>query len=136
MITPTTMYWLTRLDGIGCALSIICTITIILSIAFAVAGCILRSKEKEYSWQTQEGVDAAQATGRRLHGYATKLVVMSCAFILTNVLIPTTKEMAAILIVPKVANSEKVQEIGGRLYDLAVEWMEELRPAKKEGGVE
>lgn len=136
MITPTTMYWLSRLDGIVCGLSVICAITIVLSIVFAFAGCVLRSIEKEYSWQTQESVDAAHATGRRLHGYATKLIVMSCAFVLTTVLIPTTKEMAAILIVPKVANSEKVQEIGGRLYDLATEWMEELRPAKKEGGAE
>ena len=44
------------------------------------------------------------------------------------VFVPTTKEMAAILIVPKIANSEKVQQAGNRLYELAVEWMGELRP--------
>jgi hypothetical protein len=43
--------------------------------------------------------------------------------------------MAAILIIPRVANSEKVQTVGNHLYDLACEWMEELRPAKgNEGG--
>jgi hypothetical protein len=41
--------------------------------------------------------------------------------------------MAAILIIPKIANSEKVEKIGNGLYDLAVEWMNELKPAKKEG---
>jgi hypothetical protein len=46
---------------------------------------------------------------------------------------PNIKQMAAIMIVPKIANSEKVQTIGNKVYDLAVEWMNELKPAKKEG---
>jgi len=44
--------------------------------------------------------------------------------------IPTTKQMAAIMIVPRLANSERVQNIGNKVYDLAVEWMEELKPTK------
>ena len=38
--------------------------------------------------------------------------------------------MAAIIIVPRIVNSEKVQTVGNRLYDLAVEWMDELKPRK------
>lgn len=49
---------------------------------------------------------------------------------------PSTKQMAAILVVPKIVNSEKVQKAGDQLYDLATEWMEELRPKKKEGASE
>jgi hypothetical protein len=45
--------------------------------------------------------------------------------------VPSTRQMAAIMIVPKIANSEKVQTIGNKVYDLAVEWMEELKPNKK-----
>jgi hypothetical protein len=37
--------------------------------------------------------------------------------------------MAAIIIVPKIANSEKVQTAGNKLYELALEWMEALRPS-------
>ena len=44
---------------------------------------------------------------------------------------PNTKQMAAILIIPQIANSEKVEKIGNGLYDLAVEWMNELKPSKK-----
>lgn len=46
---------------------------------------------------------------------------------------PNTKQMAAIMIVPKIANSEKVQTIGNKVYDLAVDWMNELNQSKKEG---
>lgn len=38
--------------------------------------------------------------------------------------------------VPKIANNEKVQAAGNKLYDLAVEWMDELRPRKKAGDEE
>jgi hypothetical protein len=55
-------------------------------------------------------------------------------FLVVNCLLPTTREMAAILVVPRIANSEKVQTVGNHLYDLAVEWMEELRPAKDSKG--
>jgi hypothetical protein len=46
-------------------------------------------------------------------------------------MIPSTKQMAAIMIVPCLVNSEKVQTIGNKVYDLAVEWMEELKPEKE-----
>ena len=45
---------------------------------------------------------------------------------------PSSKTLAAMYIVPAIANNEKVQDVGNRLYDLAVEWMDELKPAKKE----
>ncbi len=46
---------------------------------------------------------------------------------------PSTKQIAAIMIVPKIVNNEKVQTIGNKFYDLAIEWMNELKPTKKEG---
>jgi hypothetical protein len=55
------------------------------------------------------------------------------ASILVLAFTPSTKQMAAIMIVPKIANNEKVQTIGNKVYDLAVEWMDELKPAKKGG---
>lgn len=47
------------------------------------------------------------------------------------VVIPSTKEMAAILILPKVLNNEKVQELPNNLLTLANEWIEELKPKKE-----
>ncbi len=53
------------------------------------------------------------------------------ALVLSLTFIPSTKQMAAIMIVPKIVNNEKVQTIGNKVYDLAVEWMEELKPNKE-----
>lgn len=62
---------------------------------------------------------------------AKKLLVVMAASLLLLIFIPSTKQMAAIIVVPKIVNSEKVQTIGNKIYDLAVEWMEELKPTKE-----
>lgn len=48
--------------------------------------------------------------------------------------IPSTRQMAAIIVLPKIANSETVSELGdlGKdLVSMAKEWVEELRPSGK-----
>ena len=61
---------------------------------------------------------------------ALKIFIPMCIFgTVVNLFVPSTKEMAAIIIIPKVANSEKIENIGNGLYNLALEWMEELRPS-------
>jgi hypothetical protein len=78
--------------------------------------------------------DEGHSFGRKLIKGSPFVAVLAVILLIANCLLPTTKEMAAILIIPRVANSEKVQTVGNHLYDLACEWMEELRPAKgKEG---
>ena len=47
-----------------------------------------------------------------------------------NVTIPTCKEVAAMTIIPKIARGEKIQECGQHIYQLAREWMEELKQKK------
>lgn len=46
-------------------------------------------------------------------------------------LIPSTKQIAAILTIPPIVNNEKVQDLPGSLLDLGIEWLEELRPEKR-----
>lgn len=46
--------------------------------------------------------------------------------------IPTNKEMAAIIVVPAVANSEPLNEMAGNIVELANAWLKELAPAAKE----
>lgn len=43
-------------------------------------------------------------------------------------LLPSTKEMAIIYVVPKVINSEAVAQIPSKLLQLSSEWLDELRP--------
>ena len=121
MTTTQKMYWLTRLDYITNTLDLI---TIGLAIAFVGVGLV--------------GVlelSCAKEHAREILRISAKLF---CAAILSSIVrtfIPSTKEMAAIIVVPKIVNNEKVQETGNKLYDLAVEWLDALKPAKdtKEG---
>ena len=46
-------------------------------------------------------------------------------------LVPSTAQMAAIVVVPRIVNNEQVQTVGSRLYDLATEWLDELKPEKE-----
>ena len=115
-ITTMQMYWLVMLDNlIGClvAIVILCGLYFIL------------------------GVPALGALGKEemFLSIAKKISVVMAASILVIAFTPSTKQMAAILIVPRLVNSEKVQTIGNKVYDLAVEWMEELKPNKKESEV-
>jgi len=126
IITPVQMYWLTRLTPLGQGLAFIITLLFIIAVVHFVAGCVMQDDTFE---------DHTHETGTKLIKRSPLLAAAGIVFLVVNCLLPTTREMAAILIVPRVANSEKVQTAGNHLYDLAVEWMEELRPAKnKEGG--
>ena len=65
------------------------------------------------------------------HWWLPKLTVaLAILSLLVVTFVPSTKQMAAIIVLPKLANSEKIQTVGNRLYDLAVEWMDELKPKK------
>lgn len=113
MITTTQMYWLVTLNSIVFS-SII--MSVILGV-IAFTSLMMALDDSASPWIT------------------VILGVVACFFMTVAILMPTTKQMAAIIIVPKIANSEKVQTVGNRLYDLAVERMDELKPARaKEGG--
>ena len=67
-------------------------------------------------------------------GVATSSIILllSIIGILGLLFIPSSKTAAAMYVIPAIANNEKIQDAGDRLYTLAVERMEELRP-KAEG---
>lgn len=123
IITPMQMYWLTRLTSLGNGLAFITCLFFIIAIAHLVAGCIMQDDTFQ---------DCTHERGVKLIKASPLLAVMAVVLLIVNCMLPTTREMAAILIVPRIVNNEKVQTVGNHLYDLAVEWMEELRPANKE----
>ena len=122
MITSAQMYWLTRLDGICAMFAVVLAIAILLTIALLVIGLLV-------SITCEELLEYLRNIAKPIVGIILPIVAIST---LCVTFIPSTREMAAIMIVPKIANNEKVCDVGNRLYDLAVEWMDELRPGKKE----
>lgn len=116
MITHAQMYWLTVLNGI-----------VGLWVAFAILAAIWLVGTLVY---ITENDDCPRAKALMCAAFAWLVLSLTGA-----ALTPTTRQMAAIVIIPKVVNSEKVQTAGNKLYELAVEWMEALRP-KRPGGAQ
>lgn len=111
-ITTTQMYWFVMLDSIGVGSALLCAFT---TFIFFI-GVLVTSLDEE--------------PPRNIRIFTPILGVLSFALFAVCTFLPSTKQMAAIMIVPKLANSEKVQTVGNKVYDLAVEWMEELKPNK------
>lgn len=137
IITGCQLYWLTRCDEIKALLDpgfgwglfwFISTVALLISTIAGVA--------TEGSSETSEEYDIFRIATAAKHISKPVCIVFS-AFILLgatiSALIPTTKEMAAIVVIPKVANSQPVQDIGQGIVDLAKDWMIELSPKKVKG---
>ena len=119
-ITPETIYWITRLDGIlefiKFAIFLLATLSaIFISITF------IRIVDED-----------ANVPVLPKSYLAIMLALLTIASI-ANALIPTTKEMCAIIAIPAIANSETVNGLGNDIVGLAREWIVELKPNKKEG---
>lgn len=131
MITETEMYWLTRLDPANRMLYALLFVGIVLVVMFSLAQLILRDID---SWEKKEIVDRKLKTADWMlfKGFPLAAVMMLMAGI-ALVFTPTTREMAAIKIIPAVANSQAVEKLGKSaetLIDLANSWMQELAPVK------
>lgn len=154
IITGTQLYWLTRCDAIKGVL--VCHGGLLF---FAIAGLLglwittfglasERNDAAEYRKRMDEGrtdykykldnteFNIATLTAVRKLSWVAMLVCgplwLSCR--LLHPLVPTTKEMAAIVVIPRVANSESVQGLGEGVVDLAKAWMAELKPDKVKAG--
>ena len=139
-MTPTMMYWITRLDGIRDLLHGLDMFTSILTISGLVASCvtaIICMAMCSESYSINEIVeDSDYKFVRNIRNYTAK--VTFCVFVPINilfstayVLIPSMKEYCAIKVVPAIVNNEKIQEFGDELYKLGVDWLKELRPQNK-----
>ena len=124
MITTWQMYWLTRMDSLGFLFGVPAIIGLIAGTICIIMMAMIRGSN--YRSEGDEKTAAnCQKIGFKVFSIAIPLFIISC-------FIPTTKEMAAILIVPRVLNNEKVQELPNNVLDLANEWMKELVKEKKE----
>ncbi len=144
MITTTEMYWLTRLDSIkgllGCDLGpCFILFTFLMAAATVLAFCLGtftgNGMYDVFESKSDEELEALHTRLRRVSwrcaalGCVTLAMAVACSVLETFV--PTTREMAAIVMVPAIVNNEKVQTVGNKLYDLAAEWLDELKPKKE-----
>jgi len=136
MIDQTTIYWITRLDSLKSCLFGMNTLAIVALFASCLA---LVAYLVEYGDGTgtyySTPTDTERAFWRKVRTNATRGIVGSVLSIMAistvMALTPTTKEMAAILAIPAVANNEDVQEIGTDIVELAKSWLQEMKPEEK-----
>ena len=112
MITTMQMYWLVILDNIVSATAATLVVSALAALLMGVAASL-----------------------GEMPKWPAKAAFWTCvASLLVLAFTPSPKQMAAIVIVPKIVNNERVQVAGDKLYDLAIEWMDSLRPKKPKEG--
>ena len=116
MIIESTIYLITRCNGIKVGLILFGTFTIAIALftlfVFHMTETLTRRRVK---WGF----------------FVVGVSVIICAL---SIFIPTTKEMAAIKIIPMIAQDKQVRELPKKIVDLADEWIDEMRPQKGKGG--
>ena len=115
MITPSIVYWITRLDNLFGLFIPVEVVSVLASIFLAIAALCTNAEGEVRTYNLIKKVL-----------YFVIPVPIVVGIIL--VLMPTTKEAAAMYIIPKIANNENVQDIGGRALKLANDWIDELSP--------
>ena len=126
-ITGSTIYWITRMDGIHDFLIVLCIITGILAVLSLI---ILFS-----TFMVCEGKEEFhKAMKFELRAFLIGIVLF-VVFFLASVFIPTTKEMALIKVLPAISNSrfvsEELPKEAGEIYMLAKEALKEKLVGEK-----
>lgn len=111
-LTTMQLYWIIKLDTFH-AFSV--GISIILIVALA---CIAFISDMEDEWKV-------------FKVYFKYFIWIFPVFLFLATFLPTTKEMAAIIVLPKIINNEKLQEIPNKVLDLGLEWLDELKPTNE-----
>jgi membrane-associated HD superfamily phosphohydrolase len=113
MITTWHMYLLTRLDSI-----------VISTVLLFILSCIIIGLSI-INWKIEDDSEPEKYPKKTITIFSFILVIS----LLLSVVIPDTKTMALIYVIPKIINNEKVQKIPGKILDLANikldEWIKE-----------
>lgn len=145
MITPAQVYLLTRLDAFkdmitGCPMKLLLVSWIVSIIVVIVLSCIYlfagNGHYDIFEGKSDEEFAAVKETIRkwrnRTLGFMLVCLTLMPAMSAVNALVPTSKEMAAIVVVPKIANSQPLNDIAASVVELANTWLKELKPPAPE----
>lgn len=125
-ITPLEMYLITRLNYISNVTTFFAVLIGLILIPLIAGVLGMKASNQD---ETDPEFKVPYKTMKIL-----SVVFLFC--LTTAVFTPSTKEMAAIIVVPEIVQSEKVEKIGNEFYDLALDWMKELHPEKVKSNIE
>lgn len=122
MITAWDIYWVMQLDAIGAVVSFIAiSLCLITAIAFVLGGI---NKYEASEWPSIS--EGKKELGLARQAYAKRMLLPAATLLLLSALTPSTKTAAAMLIIPKIANSEVIRREADDLYTIAKEAMRNL----------
>lgn len=122
-MTSSMIYWFTRLDGVvGFCTAITATAGIITLFCFVVWIC---------TFDDVHNGEAIRKVCKRIFKVFIPIFIL---FWLCCLLIPTSKEMAGIYLLPKIANNENVKAIPNKSMEIVNlkldEWIKDMRDNK------
>lgn len=107
MITPMQMYWLLKLDDIFNASLPLFILAMFVFVVCSI-GTVIYKDDDDYKGQ-YKGF-------KTIRNISVWFVLLFGSIV---VFLPSTKQMAAIYVVPAIANNEKIQQIGGKTLDIS-----------------
>lgn len=122
-ITPFTIYMISRLDAVSIFFSIMIKV-----FSCATAMLIVASFVSAVDY----GVDSNFSVLSRR--YAKWFAGILAVLTLCSVLLPRSRDVAAMIVVPRIANSQSVSDIGESIVGLAKAWCDELKPENVKKG--
>ena len=139
-MNETTMYWMTRLDGIKSlleGLGLLCGVVSAGGAMFwAIAASVRKANER---YNRDNYVDSDWAEANAIANTAKTFVLwclpLSIALSVAHVFVPTTREMVAIKVIPAIASTEmceKLKDVSRDFVDVAAEWLNDVKGDNKE----
>ena len=111
-ITPFMIYWISRLDGLREGLLIIGALGFIICTTITIYGVCM--------------YDNFFFKNTMVYGIFCILFMFG-----VQIFVPRTREVVAMIVIPKIANNEKIKNIGNDIYKIGIEWLNELKPNKQ-----
>ncbi len=122
-MTSMQIYWITRLDGIK-NLGIGISAALGLALGLYLIWVLVQDGE-DYEVKVLE-------VWKKVKCKMITLFIFLVLSIIANVLTPGMKQMAAIIVVPKIINNEQVQELPENILKLGNEWLKTKTEELKE----
>jgi hypothetical protein len=136
VITESEMYWLTRLDAVKDVCQVFMIVAIVLSVAsfiVLIISKIISLCNESYDFSAKD-IKGALAIYKLFRWIFYPIFGLMLVFIMAFTFIPSTKEYAAIKVIPAIANNPELQKDLGDVYKLGVEWLKgslkQLPPAE------
>lgn len=113
-ITPSLIYFISTIGTLKYICIVILIVLVILSL---IIGIVVWIESPNYYYEDNKKIPICVG------------IILSI-FLLLSTLLPSSKTVCAMYIIPVIANNKTIQEIPNELLDLAKLWLVELKPIK------